>query len=220
MAEQIYAEVSGSTSKVVTSLSTLEAKLEALNNKFIAAAGGASSFSNAVTGVGSAYKSADLGSFSRSLSGIASASKRLETASGSLAPTLGRISSAVNSMPAMNENTIASIGKLGEAFKSLGTSMKKIIDNSGGLGEGLNAIVVALNQMPALTEQATITLEKLASVAPIAAAGSKGVKALGNSFEVMGRKAKTSGNGLFNMLRMAKRYVVTGIVIKLITGLS
>jgi len=220
MAEQIYSEVSGSTSKVVTSLSALEAKLESLNARFTSAAGSASVFTNAVTGIGDASKNANLGTLSRSISGIASASKRLETASGSLAPTLVRVSEAVNAMPAMNQSTIESLTSLSGALKPLGTSMKNVTKNSEGFAAALQTIILGLNQMPALTAQATETLNMLAKVAPIATAGSKGVKALGQSCQVMGKQAKAGSTGLFAMLSMAKRYVVTGIVIKLITGLS
>ena len=220
MAEQMYAEVSGSTSKVVTSLSALENHLQTLNTKFQAAAGSATTFSNAMQGIASSSKNANLSSLSRSISGIANASAKLQTAAPNIAPTLNSIASAINNMPAMNQGTIDTLSSLSKSFRSLGTSMKNVVANANQVGAALETIIIAANQLPALNAQATKTLTLLGNVAPVATKGAAAVKNIGSAAEVAGKKAKIGSSGFGTLISTLKRYLVIGLYIKLVYAFS
>jgi len=220
MAEQMYAEVSGSTSKVVTSLSALENHLQTLNTKFQAAAGSATTFSNAMQGIAASSKNANLSSLSRSISGIANASVKLQNAAPNIAPTLNSIASAINNMPAMNQGTIDTLSSLSKAFRSLGTSMKNVVANANQVGAALETIIIAANQLPALNAQATKTLTLLGNVAPVATKGATAVKNIGSAAEVAGKKAKIGSSGFGTLISTLKRYLVIGLYIKLVYAFS
>ena len=220
MAEQMYAEVSGSTSKVVTSLSALENHLQTLSTKFQAAAGSATTFSNAMQGIAASSKNANLSSLSRSISGIANASNKLQTAAPNIAPTLNSIASAINNMPAMNQGTIDTLSSLSKSFRSLGTSMKNVVANANQVGTALETIIIAANQLPALNAQATKTLTLLGNVAPVATKGAVAVKNIGSAAEVAGKKAKIGSSGFGTLISTLKRYLVIGLYIKLVYAFS
>ena len=220
MAEQIYAEVSGSTSKVVTSLSTLETKLSALNEKFASAAGAAGTFASAIGSIKTSSQSANLSSLSKSISGIASASKRLKDQAPGLVASLQQVGTAVNSMPMMNTLNIDALKSFSDALKPLGSAIKRLAANAGLLQGALQQIATAMNNMPPLSPQATKSLTLLSQVAPLANAGAKGIKNMTTAVDKMNTSTKRASGGLAGMLSMAKRYVVTGIVIRLITGFA
>jgi len=214
--EQMYIEVVGSSSKVATELTSLEQKLMGIQSKFISAASAAGVFNKSMKG-GSAEGATKM---STSIRQIASAITKLTTAAPSLSGALDTMVQGLNNMPEVRANAVKSLTAISSAFKGLGVSLKNTVTYAGQTGDALTALVNSANGLPRLNANAKKTLSLLSNLAPTATRASKGMTNLGASMDRMGRSASKSGSGLFYMLRMAKRYITTGIFIHMFSKLT
>ncbi|MFA5767057.1 MAG: hypothetical protein WC919_03990, partial [Candidatus Paceibacterota bacterium] len=214
--EQLYIEVAGSSSKVATELKTLEQRLIGIQEKFTSAASSAGMFNKEMKG-GSAEGATKM---STAIRQIASAAEKLKDAAPSLGTSIQQMVSGLNSMPKVKKETLEALTAIGKAFKGLGVSLKNTVTYAGRTGEALTALVNSANGLPRLNANAKKTLSLLANLAPTATRATAGVTKLSNSMDRMGRSAKSSGNGIFALLSMAKRYLVTGFVIHAFAKIS
>lgn len=162
---------------------------------------------------GAGATGASLGQLGSGLGKLATGQRKLAE-SGNIGKVLAETMRAVNQIGTINPESVQTLHSLAESLKPLGTRFKNIGAHAPLAASGLRSLIDSLNQMPMLNANAKsllLSLEKIPSVSGRVASASN---AMGRGFQSMGKHASTSSNSLLRMIGMAKRYLVTGLMIR------
>lgn len=147
-----------------------------------------------------------------SLNSLANAQKKI-TNIGGVNAMLKSTARALNDMPNFGGRAQQNLINISQGYKTLGSSLRNVSLHGAQASVALRGVVESLNSMPALNKNATSLLSNLNMLPKTSQMVYSSSQQMATGFNNVGRSAKYGGNGIMHLLGMAKRYLVTGMVI-------